>query len=153
MVETDNLNFFIGVIIITCLIITGIVAIGSELNAKRSLNNASKTYINSFNQIEADAQTQQLSNANTKNLKEYDPITGDNSTTISSSGDVFGVMNWFSDKINFLLNPLKIAYNVPTIILRALYLPVSAFNNYINIITWVLVASLGIAIWKFLQNR
>ena len=151
MAIPTKVNIYLAICLIVSLLIFGLVSTGTALLSKSRINldASSEAYINMM--VGQDMGTDTYTSADRTELEETNLIEGDVNTSKVSGSDQFAVLNYFKEKASFIITPLQVVYNVPTIILVSLGLPLSAFAGYINAIVYVLVIGIGLAIWSVIK--
>jgi len=145
-------NFYIGALGISIMIFLGLLIAGNDLvNNGVNLDNDSLSYINQYSGYIDNSNISQFDDNNknyvSTSLTQDQAGSGDIVTT-----DVFATLNFWRNSVNKIENYLKLVYNLPTLFVQTLGLPVGEFNHYINVMGIILFISLIILVIRLVRG-
>jgi len=135
-----KLNFWVGVLFVSAMLMIGLLTFGNSLNQNPNiqLDNASIEYISNYEGYLDSEGISTLDDDDVVSYKQDSIINEENDTGEQGVTDFLANLNYYKNKANKILNPVKLVYNLPTLYLLGLNLPVGEFNNYINIIALIM---------------
>jgi len=139
-----KLNFWVGVLFVTAMLMIGLLSFGNSLNQNPNitLDNNSIDYISNYEGYLNSEGITTLDDDDVITYKEDSIINEENDTGEQGVTDFLANLNYYKNKANKILNPVKLVYNLPTLFLLTLGLPVGQFNNYLNIAALIMYISI-----------
>jgi len=145
-----KLNFYIGVLLVVSMLLGGLITTGQAFlsSGRITLSPDSEAYINLINAQSNDSQINTVYNSDSAETKEKNLLGESEEGGIPVVSDVLAVLNFFRNIGSGIINSFKIVYNIPTVILISLGLPLLEFSFLINTITYIIFIGLIIAFIK-----
>jgi len=130
-----KLNFWVGLLFVTAMLMIGLLTFGNSLNTDPNitLDNDSIVYIANY---EGYLNTEGITTLDDEDVIKYKDdsiINEENDTGEAGITDFLANLNYYKNKINKILNPVKLVYNLPTLFVLTLGLPIGQFTHYLNI--------------------
>lgn len=148
-----KVNWYFSTILIVGLLFSSLLLFGNDIANKpdNNLDNDSYEYIDQYAMYLDDSGFDDLAEVDVQDLKEEDILTS-NETGASSITDFLANLNFFNSKIRKISNTLQLVYNIPTLIISTTGLPAGEFRHVLNIIGWVLFASMVILLVRLVRG-
>ena len=129
-------DFYIGIILIVVLIMVSLMRFGNELadNENILMDNSSYDYIEDMGNAIDDAGITAIAEES-RGDTEREELTGtDNETSTSNVQDVLARLNFFRNMISKIEGYMRFSYNLPTLFIRSVGLPVGEMNHILNVL-------------------
>lgn len=144
----QKLNYYIGVLLVVSLLMGGLITTGQALLDKDriTLSPDSEDYVNLLIAQSEDADINSIYNSNSSETKQKSLLGETEEGGIPVVSDALAVLNFFRNIGSSIANFFKIVYNIPTIMLISLGLPILEFSFILNTLTYIIFISLIIAL-------
>ena len=148
-----KINFYLGLLFIVVSIgatfLTFIVDISGDKNI--ILDNESEEYATQYASYFDNTNIGNITSADISQLEEDNMISSDNETGQQSVQDNLATLNFYKEKVQRIVNYIKVIYSFPTFIIQSFGIDAGNFSGIINLIGVLLFIGILIALMRLLK--
>lgn len=149
-----SLSWYLSVILVVSLVFGGFLVLGNELinDPRITLDNDSINYIASYTGYIDESGIDGVSSQDIIALKESEILTDGEDEGEPSVTDILGGINYYKNRIQRIKNTLSLVYNLPTLFVVGLGIPLGLMNHYVNTITFIIFIGFIVLLVKLVRG-
>lgn len=149
-----KLNFYLSTIFAVIIIFSGLGYVGTSLvNSDRiSLDSSSVDYILEVKGVNSQSGYETIANTTSDESQQSNVLDSSDDSQVSDTNDFLSTLYIKKERASKPTNFFKLIYNIPSSMIRGLGLDISDWNNYLNIVSYLILISMIIMVWTKLVN-
>lgn len=149
-----KLQWVLGSLFIVVVLGISFINFGNEAinSTEYNIDNESKDYMSNYENYFYSSNLSSVSDEDSVNYKDYNIVGDDNETGEQSVTDILANLNFYKNKIQPIVNTIKLIFNVPTFLIESVGLPIQQFKFLTHIINTIFYIAILVLVLKLIRG-